>query len=70
MPSFHGAFTIPTEPGVSPHNPGFAKSAGSDEAHKAALKCATGMAMLAVHVLTDPQLAEDARKAFGSVVEE
>ncbi|OAP55157.1 hypothetical protein AYL99_10857 [Fonsecaea erecta] len=64
VPSFHGAFPIPTEPGVSMHHPGFAGHAATDEAHRAAIQCAKGMSMLALRVLTDPQLAEAARKDF------
>ena len=57
VPSFHGAFVIPTEPGVAGHHPKFAAAAGTDEGHKAALKCAKGMAMLALEVLVDDDMA-------------
>ena len=62
VPSFHGGFKIPTSPDVAAHNPKFAACAGTDEAHKCAMQCAKGMAMLAMRVLTDAGgLAEHAR---------
>ncbi|KAH6869545.1 hypothetical protein B0T10DRAFT_501498, partial [Thelonectria olida] len=64
VPSFHGGFCIPTTPDVSGHNPKFAACAGTDEAHECAMKCAKGMAMLAIRVLTDDAMAEGARKDF------
>ncbi|KAF6824584.1 aminoacylase 1-like 2 [Colletotrichum plurivorum] len=64
VPSFHGAFVIPTSPDVAGHNPKFAAAAGADEAHDAAIKCAKGMAMLAVRVLVDEALAAGARRDF------
>ena len=64
VPSFHGAFPIPTTPDVSPHNPKFAACAGTEEAHVSALNCAKGMAMMAIRVLTDDGLADNARKDF------
>ncbi len=64
VPSFHGAFPIPTEPDVSMHHPRFAGHAATDEAHEAAIRCAKGMAMLTLRVLANPQLAADARKDF------
>lgn len=62
VPSFHGAFCIPTEPGVAIHSAPFATAAATDEAHNAALQCAKGMAMLALRVFTDGSLADQARK--------
>ncbi|KEF52027.1 uncharacterized protein A1O9_12017 [Exophiala aquamarina CBS 119918] len=64
VPSFHGGFTIPTEDNISPHHPKFAEAAGGDQAHKAAIKCGKGLARLAIRVLSDPSLAESARKEF------
>ncbi|SPN97700.1 uncharacterized protein DNG_01213 [Cephalotrichum gorgonifer] len=64
VPSFHGVFCIPTEPGVAIHSPQFASSAATDEAHTAAIKCAKGMALLALRVLTDGNVADGARKDF------
>ncbi|KZL67286.1 hypothetical protein CT0861_10288 [Colletotrichum tofieldiae] len=64
VPSFHGAFVIPTSPDVAGHNPKFAAAAATDEAHTAAIKCAKGMAMLAIRVLTDDLIAEGAKKDF------
>lgn len=52
------------------HHPKFAKHAGTDEAHAAAIKCGKGMAMLALRLLTDPQLVENARKDFEDLEEE
>ncbi|WQF84138.1 Putative peptidase M20, xaa-Arg dipeptidase, bacterial exopeptidase dimerization [Colletotrichum destructivum] len=64
VPSFHGAFVIPTLPDVAGHHPEFAAAAATDEAHAAALKSAKGMAMLAIRVLTDDLIANGARKDF------
>ncbi len=64
VPSFHGAFPIPTDADVSMHHPRFAGHAATDEAHKAAMQCAKGMAMLTLRALSDPKLAEEARKEF------
>ncbi|KAI1099219.1 hypothetical protein F4804DRAFT_337455 [Jackrogersella minutella] len=64
VPSFHGAFAIPAAPEVSLHSPKFAAAAGTDEAHEVCLKCAKGMAMVAVRVLLDDELASKARNDF------
>jgi metal-dependent amidase/aminoacylase/carboxypeptidase family protein len=64
VPSFHGGFIIPAGPEISAHNPGFAACAGTEEAHKAALTCAKGMAMLALRILVDDGLAQRARADF------
>lgn len=64
IPSFHGAFVIPAEKDVSAHNPAFAACAGTDEGHKAALTCAKGMAMLALRVLLDENVARRAKEDF------
>jgi amidohydrolase len=69
IPSFHGAFVIPTGPDVAGHNPKFASAAGTDEGHEAALMCAKGMAMLAMKVLMDNEIASGARKDFEGVDE-
>lgn len=66
VPSFHGAFTIPTAPDAAAHNPKFATAAATDEAHVAAMKCAKGMAMLALRVLTDDSLSNGAREDFNT----
>lgn len=62
IPSFHGVFCIPTEPKVAIHSAPFASAAGEDAAHLAAIKCAKGMAMLALRVFTDGKFADEARK--------
>jgi len=64
VPSFHGAFAIPTSPDVSLHSRNFAACAGTKEAHEAAMNCARGMAILAIRLLTDDALAEDVRRDF------
>ena len=63
-PSFHGVFCIPTGPDVAIHSEGFAAAAARDEAHGAAIKCAKGMAMLALRVLVDGGVADAARRDF------
>lgn len=64
VPTFHGAFAVPTEPGVALHTPKFAEAAATDWAHAAALKCGKGMAMLALRVLMDGQVADEALVDF------
>ncbi|KAF4984359.1 hypothetical protein FDECE_17108 [Fusarium decemcellulare] len=64
VPSFHGAFAIPTSKDVSAHNPKFAAAAGTHEAHEVAIKCAKGMAILAIRVLVDDAIAFNARSDF------
>ncbi|KAJ4400956.1 hypothetical protein N0V91_008335 [Didymella pomorum] len=64
IPSFHGAFVIPAKADVSAHNPAFAACAGTDGGHKAAVNCAKGMAMLALRVLIDEDVARRAREDF------
>ncbi|KAM5343797.1 hypothetical protein ACJ41O_012334 [Fusarium nematophilum] len=64
VPSFHGAFAIPTSKDVSIHNPKFAAAAGTDEAHGVAIKCAKGMAILAIRVLVEDAIASNARSDF------
>jgi hypothetical protein len=48
----------------SAHNPAFAACAGTDEGHKSALNCASGMAMLALRVLLDDDVARKAKEDF------
>ncbi|KAI1458821.1 hypothetical protein F4805DRAFT_114603 [Annulohypoxylon moriforme] len=64
VPSFHGAFGIPTDSNVALHSPPFAAAASTDEAHEVCLKSAKGMAMLAIHVLLDDELAANAKGDF------
>ncbi|KAJ0124515.1 hypothetical protein J7T55_005853 [Diaporthe amygdali] len=64
VPSFHGIFGIPTEPGVAVHSRNFASAASTEEGHRAALESAKGMAMLGLRVLAEPGLAERARDNF------
>ena len=64
IPSFHGAFVIPAKDDVSAHNPAFAACAGTDGGHKAAVHCAKGMAMLALRVLIDADVARKAKEDF------
>jgi hypothetical protein len=48
------------------HTVEFTEYAATDEAHRAAIQCGKGMAIIALRLLTDPRLCEDARKAFDS----
>ena len=64
VPSFHGCFSIPTEQGVSMHNPGFAAAAATEDAHEAAIRSAKAMAMLAWNVLTKDDVAAKAKQDF------
>lgn len=64
VPSFHGVFCIPTAPDVAIHSAPFASAAATGEAHVAAIKCAKGMAMLALRVFVDGGVADGARRDF------
>ncbi|TVY79774.1 Peptidase M20 domain-containing protein 2 [Fusarium oxysporum f. sp. cubense] len=64
VPSFHGTFTIPTSPDVAMHNRKFAAAAGTYEAHTEATISAKGLAMLAVQVLVNDNVANAARLDF------
>ncbi|KAF4332270.1 amidohydrolase [Fusarium beomiforme] len=64
VPGFHGGFAIPTSPDVSIHHPDFASCAGKEEAHKAAMKCARGLAMTAIRILADESLSQRVRYDF------
>jgi metal-dependent amidase/aminoacylase/carboxypeptidase family protein len=63
VPSFHGTFVASTL-GVPIHSPKFTAEAATDEAHAATIECGKGMAMLALRVLTDDQVATGAREDF------
>lgn len=67
VPSFHGTFVIKAPRDIGPHHPDFAASAGTDEAHEAAIKCAKGMAMIGFRVLTDDALATAVRNEFENI---
>ncbi|EEU39634.1 uncharacterized protein NECHADRAFT_82013 [Fusarium vanettenii 77-13-4] len=64
VPSFHGAFTITSDPSVAIHSPKFAEAASTNHAHAAAIKTAKGMAMLAIRVLIEENVAAGARRDF------
>lgn len=57
VPSMHGAFVIPTTPGTALHSPKIAAAAGMKEAHDAAIKCGKGMALTALRILANDDLA-------------
>lgn len=64
VPSFHGAIGIKCSPGVAIHSPQFTAAAGTREAHAAALYAGKGMAMMAIRLLLDTVLADNARADF------
>ncbi|WPH01584.1 Hypothetical protein R9X50_00443200 [Acrodontium crateriforme] len=64
VPSFHGAFAVPTAPGVALHSPQFATAAATHEGHDAAIKCSKGMALLALRLLVDEDTAKAAWADF------
>lgn len=66
IPTFHGAFAIPATSDVLIHSQAFAACAGTEEAHRVALQCAKGMAMLALRVLVDDDVARSAKEDFGT----
>lgn len=64
LPSMHGAFVIPTSPDAALHSTKFAAAAGEREAHEAATRCGTGMALLALTILMDDAVAEKMQSEF------
>ncbi|KAM3476081.1 hypothetical protein MY5147_003401 [Beauveria neobassiana] len=64
IPSMHGAFVIPTASDAALHSKNFAAAAAEKGAHKAAIDCGLGMALLAVNILCDDQLAEEMQNDF------
>lgn len=62
VPSFHGVFGIPTPPNIPGHHPEFANAAKEDEAHKEAILCGKGLAMLGFRILTEPGVADSIRR--------
>jgi hypothetical protein len=63
-PSFHGNFCIQVRPGENIHGPGFARAAGTTEAHQAAVKAAKGMSATGWRVLVDNDFANQVREDF------
>ncbi|KAJ3580086.1 hypothetical protein NPX13_g481 [Xylaria arbuscula] len=64
FPTFHGAFIVPAGAEVTLHSSDFAQAAGTEAAHTTALQTAKGMAMLAVRVLLDADIAQNAMSDF------
>ncbi|KAI0517457.1 hypothetical protein F5B22DRAFT_654681 [Xylaria bambusicola] len=64
FPTFHGAFIVPAGADVTLHSSDFAEAAGTEAAHTVALHTAKGMAMLAVRVLLDADIARNAKRDF------
>lgn len=64
VPSFHGAFVIPAAADVAIHHPRFAAAARTDAALAAALRCAAGMAAVALRVLAEDAFARAVRDDF------
>jgi hypothetical protein len=70
VPSFHCGFGIPTDPDVAMHNPRLTYFAGKDTAHEEAIKVGKGMALLALRVITKPELIKAAKVEFDVPPEE
>jgi metal-dependent amidase/aminoacylase/carboxypeptidase family protein len=68
MPSLNLGFKIESIEG--PHNPGFAKSARSWEAHNAALKSAKALAVTGLEVLSDETLLRAAKAEFRKMLKD
>ncbi|BCS17783.1 M20 family metallopeptidase [Aspergillus puulaauensis] len=62
VPGFHGMFMIPAKGGN--HTPEFADGAGTLEAHKRAINCAAGMAVVACHFFEDDEFAKEVEEDF------
>lgn len=57
VPSFHGIFGIATSQGTPVHHQDFAKAAGTLSAHNAAVRTGKALALLAIRVLLDADVA-------------
>ncbi|KAJ5041617.1 uncharacterized protein L3040_005195 [Drepanopeziza brunnea f. sp. 'multigermtubi'] len=66
MPSVSLGFKIESVEG--PHNPGFAKSARTMEAHNAALRAGKALAATGLEALTDPSLMKAAKDEFEEMI--
>ncbi|PHH69324.1 hypothetical protein CDD82_7830 [Ophiocordyceps australis] len=64
VPTFHGAFGVDTEPGVSLHSREFEAVSAEQQAHDAAIRCGKGMAALALRVLMEDDIAKGALRDF------
>ncbi|KAI1334910.1 hypothetical protein F5Y15DRAFT_399684 [Xylariaceae sp. FL0016] len=65
MPSLSPGFSIPPGPGgAGPHNPGFAKTAGTKVAFERALRVGAGLAGVALDILSSKDLLEEVRKEW------
>lgn len=65
MPSLSAGFAIPPGPGGNgPHNPEFAKAAGTRVAFERCLRVAKALAGTALDVLTEDGLLEDVKRAW------
>lgn len=65
MPSLNAGFAIPPGPGGNgPHNPEFAKAAGTRVAFERCLRVGKALAGTAVDVLTQDGLLEEVKKAW------
>lgn len=63
-PSFHGNFYVQVRSGENIHGPGFARAAGTREAHQAAVQAAKGMSATGWRVLVDSKFAKQVIEEF------
>ncbi|KAM7210356.1 peptidase M20 [Rhypophila decipiens] len=68
LPSLMPGFEIPTgeEGDVGPHNPGFARAAGTKEAYECTLRVGKALAGTAIDVLVRKDLLRDVEREFGN----
>ncbi|KAI1313822.1 hypothetical protein EDD11_002490 [Mortierella claussenii] len=69
VPGIHPVFNIASldgvrEPGLSTHSMLFAERAGTELAHKTAIRAAKGLTLTALDVLLDEEFCREARKEF------
>ncbi|KAI8629188.1 hypothetical protein F5Y19DRAFT_434279 [Xylariaceae sp. FL1651] len=65
MPSLNVSFSIPPGPGgAGPHNPGFAKAAGTKFAFERCLRVGKAMAGVGFDILENPSLLEDVKREW------
>lgn len=64
IPSFHGTFSIPVDPGVALHTEGFRDAAKTPKAHKLAMDVGKGMAVTGLRFLSDDDFAKQVTDRF------
>ncbi|KAL7409017.1 hypothetical protein BDY24DRAFT_419267 [Mrakia frigida] len=64
LPACHPGFKIPAPVGSSNHTVGFAEAAGTEGAHTAAIKVASGLAGVGMRVIEDEKFAKECKRVW------